>query len=90
MLVGTVVSEIRKSNRNKKNFKNGYFHLSRAYAYKLVAQLVERSPRTRSVMGLNPTQGSFFYDRSFAYTMLSLKKQRVTVHCEPHNTFLAQ
>ena len=26
----------------------------------LVAQLVEHSPRTRSVMGSNPTQGSFF------------------------------
>ena len=29
----------------------------------LVAQLVERSPRTRSVVGSNPTQGSFFFEK---------------------------
>ena len=29
----------------------------------LVAQLVEHSPRTRSVVGSNPTQGSFFFEK---------------------------
>ena len=29
----------------------------------LVAQLVERSPRTRSVVGSNPTQGSFLFEK---------------------------
>ena len=29
----------------------------------LVAQLVECSPRTRSVVGSNPTQGGFFFEK---------------------------
>ena len=29
----------------------------------LVAQLVERLPRTQSAVGSNPTQGSFFFEK---------------------------
>ena len=33
------------------------------YLLVMVAQLVERSPRTRSVVGSNPSQGSFFLEK---------------------------
>ena len=33
------------------------------HVHALVAQLVERSPRMWSVVGLNPTQGSFFFEK---------------------------
>ena len=38
----------------------------------MVAQLVECSPRTLSVVGSNPTQGSFFFGKREAVLRVSL------------------